>query len=597
MAMTGFLFPHYFVFTYGQLIPPRSPPPPYSTPSLGLGTYQPLSHALQHPLPQPSQYSTFPASNATQPYPVTDTQREEEEEEEEEVVEEELDDNSRRELSPSASPRNKQVGGPAAAGNPSPQEQPAHMPSVGHSSSHGTDTPEQKRRPGRPKGSRNRKPRENSGPAGKSQFPSYPISQGGAPPLPGVTAQNQQYYEFQWRVLNLCSEFYGAAEELIKATPSLIIAQSYQMGPSSKVDPLTMLNEAKRICDQLLQNPSQLVGQPPPSVYAPVSYPPPSQTPASAPATTPQPSAVITNPSTFVMPLGMPSTSQPMYSTMYTTTPPRYPTAPYYQYPHAPGYYSTMPTQSAPVPPTTPTSAPPAAQFIPPAATATTSTLTMATSNPAGASGAWTDEEVDRLKRFAEQSRTSGSSNETDWDWVVGQWGNTRTRHQILLKATALGLKESTTRGVKRRREGEVPTTSEAAPAPAPPTMNALTGAVSSPVQSHTTTSTPSTQPSPAIHNPVPPQPQSATSTPTLTPSRPTTTAPPSNMPWPMPTVAANTSPVIAAAATSSAQSDQRGTSYYRQPRTHPPPPPPPVKAVPSTSHQFMYQPNGKSSK
>ena len=38
-----------------------------------------------------------------------------------------------------------------------------------------------------------------------------------------------------------------------KATPSLVIAQSYQMGPSSKVDPLTMLNEAKRICDQLVR--------------------------------------------------------------------------------------------------------------------------------------------------------------------------------------------------------------------------------------------------------------------------------------------------------------------------------------------------------
>jgi hypothetical protein len=42
---------------------------------------------------------------------VPDTQREEEEEEEEEVVEEELDDNDRRELSPSASPRNKQIVG------------------------------------------------------------------------------------------------------------------------------------------------------------------------------------------------------------------------------------------------------------------------------------------------------------------------------------------------------------------------------------------------------------------------------------------------------------------------------------------------------
>lgn len=167
-------------------------------------------------------------------------------------------------------------------------------------------------------------------------------------------------------------------------------------------------------------------------------------------------------------------------------------------------------------------------------------------------------------------------------------------RHQILLKATALGLKESTTRGIKRRREGEVPSTSEAAPPIAPP-MSSLTsaaGAVPSPAQSHTTTSTPSGQPSPAIHNPAPPpQPtQSTASTPTPS-SRPTTAAPASNMPWPMPTVAANTSPVIAGA--SPVQAEQRNTNYYRQARANQPPPP--IKAVPPPSHQFVYQPNGKS--
>ncbi|KAH9003068.1 hypothetical protein EDB86DRAFT_3100265 [Lactarius hatsudake] len=557
--------------------------------------YQPLSHALQPPLSQPSQYTTFPAPN-TQQYSVGDSQREEEEEEEEEeeVVEEELDDNDRRDLSPSASPQNKQVVGPAATAT---RVQTPQIPSAGQPSPHGHESPEQKRRPGRPKGSRNRKPRESAGSVGKSQFPSYPISQGGAPILPGVTAQNQQYYEFQWRVLNLCSEFYGAAEELIKATPSLVIAQSYQMGPSSKVDPLTMLNEAKRVCDQLLQNPSQLVGQPPPPVYPSAPYPPPPQASTSAPPpTNSQPSAVITNPSTFVMPLGIPGTSQPVYPTIYATTPSRYPTAPYYQYPHAPGYYPAMHNQPIPAPPASSSSAPPATHFVS-SSGAATPTLTMATSNPAGASGAWADDDVERLKRLAEQSRTSGSSNETDWDWVVGQWGNTRTRHQILLKATALGLKESTTRGVKRRREGEVPTTSEAAPPIAPP-MSSLTntaGAVPSPAQSHTTTSTPSGQPSPAIHNPVPPpqQPQSTTSTPTPASSRPTTAAPAPNMPWPMPTVAANTSPVIAGA--SPAQAEQRNANYYRQARANPPPPP--IKAVPPPSHQFVYQTNGKSNK
>jgi hypothetical protein len=37
-----------------------------------------------------------------------------------------------------------------------------------------------------------------------------------------------------------------------KATPSLVIAQCYQMGTGVKVDPLTMLGEAKRICDTLV---------------------------------------------------------------------------------------------------------------------------------------------------------------------------------------------------------------------------------------------------------------------------------------------------------------------------------------------------------
>jgi hypothetical protein len=73
--------------------------------------YQPLSHALQPPVSQPSQYPSFPTATAAQPYSVTDTQREEEEEEEEEVVEEELDDNDRGDLSPSASPQNKQIVG------------------------------------------------------------------------------------------------------------------------------------------------------------------------------------------------------------------------------------------------------------------------------------------------------------------------------------------------------------------------------------------------------------------------------------------------------------------------------------------------------
>ncbi|KAJ3005721.1 hypothetical protein NUW54_g4217 [Trametes sanguinea] len=61
------------------------------------------------------------------------------------------------------------------------------------------------------------------------------------------------------------------------------------------------------------------------------------------------------------------------------------------------------------------------------------------------------------------------NKGEIEWDWVIQQWGNSRTRHQILLKATSLGLKESTTRGTKRRREAEATQESAAHPPPPPP--------------------------------------------------------------------------------------------------------------------------------
>lgn len=84
---------------------------------------------------------------------------------------------------------------------------------------------ERKRRPGRPRGSKNRRIR-SSGVERDASAPSAAVAkhpptthgfyQYSAPPAPGeVHPHNQQYYEFQWRVLNLCAEFYGAAEELI----------------------------------------------------------------------------------------------------------------------------------------------------------------------------------------------------------------------------------------------------------------------------------------------------------------------------------------------------------------------------------------------
>jgi hypothetical protein len=71
-----------------------------------------------------------------------------------------------------------------------------------------------KRGPGRPKGSRSTK-KPNSKAAGNmhnfSQYPPPPA----IPQEAGLHQQHQEYYKFQWRTLNLCAEFYSAAEELI----------------------------------------------------------------------------------------------------------------------------------------------------------------------------------------------------------------------------------------------------------------------------------------------------------------------------------------------------------------------------------------------
>jgi len=79
-----------------------------------------------------------------------------------------------------------------------------------------TQEPDRKRRPGRPRGSKNRKTRVGSSrQEGSFYYQGQLPSSVGPPHLLDINSQNHQYYEFQWRVLNLCAEFYGAAEELV----------------------------------------------------------------------------------------------------------------------------------------------------------------------------------------------------------------------------------------------------------------------------------------------------------------------------------------------------------------------------------------------
>ncbi|RDB26232.1 hypothetical protein Hypma_006422 [Hypsizygus marmoreus] len=574
--------------------------------------YQPLSHAL-HPPQNPQQLAyVTPGMYTNKP---SSTHREEEEEEEEDgddegMVEEQLSRHEPDGGSSPSSPQAKPTGTTAAPAQQTHQRQDDQA----------SQEPDRKRRPGRPRGSKNRKPRVGQATTkqeGGAAF--YHTAAGVTPPQhPDVNAHNQQYYEFQWRVLNLCAEFYGAAEELIKGTPPLVIAQCYQMGPGNKVDPIIMLSEAKRICDTLLANPSQLISSPPPPIYsiAPTLYqaPQPIASTSSVPistratsmaASTSKPSAavttaaaaapVISNPQSFVVSLGP---HQPAYShSQYSMYPPPagYPTNPYYQYPAYSGaaYYSPQPQ---PPPPAPVQSQPVQAQAVTQEQTGT------------GNQGAWADEETERLKKLAEDSRVMGGSGDIEWDWVVHQWGAGRTRHQILIKATALGLKESSSRGVKRRRETETgesapptpatathPTaTASSAPISTSATAKAIPAPSASPSHASGSTSTPNASPA-MQHTQRPPPAQSSSTTSSSASNKPVSSSATSTLPWPMPTVAVNTpSPVIAVSTTQQQQQEPQRTSYYR--------------ARPSTGdsatsggtggkahHPYMYQPNGSA--
>jgi hypothetical protein len=58
--------------------------------------------------------------------------------------------------------------------------------------------------------------------------------------------------------------------------------------------------------------------------------------------------------------------------------------------------------------------------------------------------GPWREDEAEKLKRLAEESKGKNPNiapEEIDWDYVVTGFDNTRTRHQILIKAVYLGIR------------------------------------------------------------------------------------------------------------------------------------------------------------
>lgn len=138
-------------------------------------------------------------------------------------------------------------------------------------------------------------------------------------------------------------------------------------------------------------------------------------------------------------------------------------------------------------------------------------------------------------------------------------------RHQILIKATSLGLKATSTRAQKRRRENGPDEDGAHAPTPSTSGAAAAGTSTSPPISQQV-----SAQASPAVQHA---RPQSQSQTPSAqTPS----------LAWPSPVIAANTPSIIP----SQTQSDVARQNYYR-PRTS-------DKPDSLSSHHYVYQPNGE---
>ena len=169
-----------------------------------------------------------------------------------------------------------------------------------------------------------------------------------------------------------------------------------------------------------LANPSQLVSQPPPQMYTGVHFYPASalSMPPSAPSSIkPNTTPVITNPQSFVVPLTAQPTGYP-HAQYSVYTPGQYPTTPYYHQYYTGTYYPPPQSQPQPIPAAQP----------PQTSTSAVSASPVSINVATGTVGAWSDEETERLKKLAEDCRSVEVAGEIDWDRVVHQWGNTRTR-------------------------------------------------------------------------------------------------------------------------------------------------------------------------
>ncbi|WWC92900.1 uncharacterized protein L201_007862 [Kwoniella dendrophila CBS 6074] len=80
----------------------------------------------------------------------------------------------------------------------------------------------------------------------------------------------------------------------------------------------------------------------------------------------------------------------------------------------------------------------------------------LATPNNKVIHGPWKPSEVERLRTlvgFSQDVEDNAPIDHTDWTWVVDNFGGTRNRHQVLIKAVELGLRETSTHHSRRVKQ------------------------------------------------------------------------------------------------------------------------------------------------
>ncbi|KAG8691410.1 hypothetical protein FRC11_004276 [Ceratobasidium sp. 423] len=237
----------------------------------------------------------------------------------------------------------------------------------------------------------------------------------------GETEVIASFSQFQERVRVLCLKFNNDAANLLRTTRQDILAQSFQMGTGA--DPMRMLNDAKAIYSSTrtrVPNSSHLESTMLhgfSSAYSTSAYPPPFHGPWSPRLT---------------------SASHPVA--------PGLDEGEYFAHVQLPkGTYGSDPTIQREAPLVHPPTSGVDVSF-------NNSTLRSAANVN---HGTWRDEESEKLKQLAEHSRTTSKmsgQDKVDWDWVVERFGASRTRHQILIKATHLGLKPTSTHPSRIRK-------------------------------------------------------------------------------------------------------------------------------------------------